>query len=97
MCWASAAHAEPETWSLAEALDVVENRCMTESELAANVRLWLGRPSVDRRIQIVVDQLDEDSLRFVLSREGQQILAADLAGFLPLPASLAAAERAKLD
>lgn len=71
VCWASAAHAEPETWSLAEALDVVENRCMTESELAANVRLWLGRPSVDRRIQIVVDQLDEDSLRFVLSRDGK--------------------------
>lgn len=70
-CWASAAHAEAETWSLDEALEVVENRCMTEGELSANVRLWLGRPSVDRRIRIVVDQLDEDSLRFVLSRDGK--------------------------
>ncbi|MEY2880436.1 MAG: hypothetical protein RLZZ15_2816 [Verrucomicrobiota bacterium] len=35
-------------------------------------------------------------LRFVLSREGQQIVADD-GGFLPLPAALAAEQRAKLD
>jgi phosphate transport system substrate-binding protein len=35
-------------------------------------------------------------LRFILSRDGQQIVADDR-GFLPLPAAFAAAQRAKLD
>jgi ABC-type Fe3+ transport system substrate-binding protein len=35
-------------------------------------------------------------LRFVLSREGQQVLAEGVEKYLPLTADLAAAERAKL-
>ena len=66
-----AAAAEPETRPLGDALEVGENRCMTKAELAANVQVWLGRPGVDRRIQIAVEQIDEDSLRFVVSRDGK--------------------------
>lgn len=60
--------------------------------LSRSIYLCLHRPAGGKP-----DPGLREFLRFVLSREGQQILAADLAGFLPLPASLAAAERAKLD
>jgi hypothetical protein len=72
LTWTSLAPAaDPETWPLADALQVGDNRCMTKAELVANVQIWLARPGIDRRIQIVVDQIDDDSLRFVLSREGK--------------------------
>ncbi len=42
-----------------------------------------------------LDKLTREFIKLVLSREGQQIVVKD--GYLPLPAKLAAQERAKLD
>jgi len=43
-----------------------------------------------------VDPKSKEFLRFILSREGQGIVAQD-GGFLPLPAEVVRAERSKLD
>ena len=66
---------------------------------ADNVRA--GRYPLDRFLLIYakppVDGFVREYLRFVLSREGQAIIAADALGYLPLNPAEAAAERAKLE
>src|ERR1019366_4527230 len=63
-----------------------------------NVRT--GRYPLDRFLliyaQTPLDPLVREYLRLVLSREGQEAIAADALGYLPLSAEEAAAERAKL-
>jgi phosphate transport system substrate-binding protein len=54
--------------------------------------LWLY---VNRGPDAALDPLIKAFLAFALSREGQAIVAAD--GYLPLPAAVVAAERAKLE
>jgi hypothetical protein len=44
-----------------------------------------------------LDPLLREFLSYALSREGQQTVASDQAGFLPLPAALLAAERARIN
>ncbi|MDD3179365.1 MAG: hypothetical protein PHQ04_03340 [Opitutaceae bacterium] len=44
-----------------------------------------------------IDSLVREFMLYVLSRDGQQAVAEDPANFLPLPAAVAARERAKLD
>jgi phosphate transport system substrate-binding protein len=64
----------------------------------ANGSYPIGRPLylyVNRPPGAALDPLAKEFLLFVLSREGQEILAQD--GTLPLPAPDAAAERAKLE
>jgi phosphate transport system substrate-binding protein len=66
---------------------------------ADNVRA--GLYPLDRFLLIYarrpLEPLAREYLRFVLSREGQEEIAADALGYLPLNASEAAAERAKLE
>lgn len=66
---------------------------------ADNIRA--GRYPLDRFLLIYarqpLDPFVREYLRFVLSREGQGLIAADALGYLPLNAAEAAAERAKLD
>jgi phosphate transport system substrate-binding protein len=65
---------------------------------AENVRA--GRYPLDRFLLIYarrpLEPLACEYLRFVLSREGQEIVAGDALGYLPLNATEAATERAKL-
>ena len=51
---------------------------------------------LNRRPGAPVELKAREFLRFILSREGQQIVADD-GGFLPLPAAFAATQRAALD
>ena len=44
-----------------------------------------------------VDPVVKEYFRLILSREGQQIIAAETDGYMPLSATEAAAELAKLD
>jgi phosphate transport system substrate-binding protein len=66
---------------------------------AENVRA--GRYPLDRFLLIYarppLDPFVREYLRFVLSREGQEIIAADRLGYLPLNAGEVAAELAKLE
>ena len=66
---------------------------------ADNIRA--GIYPLDRFLLIYARQplepLVREYLRFVLSREGQEIIAADSLGYLPLNAAEAAAERARLE
>jgi hypothetical protein len=71
--FAPLAHAEAESWPLGEAIEVGESRCMTRDELVASISTWLGRDSIDRRIHIVVEELEDGRTRFVVRREGAPI------------------------
>jgi phosphate transport system substrate-binding protein len=51
---------------------------------------------LNRKPGTAVEPKLREFLRFILSRDGQAIVA-DGSGFLPLPAAVAAAQRAKLD
>jgi len=52
--------------------------------------------AVNRKPGTPMDPLVQEFLRFVLSREGQEIVAADSSGYLPLPAQLAEEGRTQL-
>ncbi|MBW2279271.1 MAG: phosphate-binding protein, partial [Deltaproteobacteria bacterium] len=58
--------------------------------LARYLYLYVNKPPGRK-----LDALRQQFLRFVLSREGQQIVVKD--GYLPLPAAIVSEERSKLD
>jgi hypothetical protein len=62
---------EPESWPLAEAIEVREGACVTHGELLASVENWLGRSAIDRRVRIVVEESEPGRPSFVVLRDGE--------------------------